>query len=301
MLDVSLRELEYVVAVHRERSFTRAAQHLHMAQPALSQAIIRLERRLGVMLFERTSRRVDPTRAGNELAADARDIIDRVRVAVSRATGTPRHVLTVHVSEPALETPRRLLAALRATKPDLSVHLTTLPRALTGDDAARAQLSLTIGGPLEVPGAMSEPIRIERVGALMTDDHPLASAGTIAPDDLTRHPVVSIDDQLSRWNRWVTDWLGIHGCQPRWTTSAVFGIVAGSDMVTDGEALFICLESVAADVRDGFVWKPLTPNATATWHLNWVGARPDSGALHEGLSAARAYANTAGWAGHLIG
>ena len=86
---MSLRELEYVVAVHRERNFTRAAQQLHMAQPALSQAILRLERRLGVRLFDRTSRRVEPTPAGHNLAVDALDIIDRVGATIAR-TAAPR-------------------------------------------------------------------------------------------------------------------------------------------------------------------------------------------------------------------
>ncbi|MFW0783538.1 LysR family transcriptional regulator [Gordonia sp. CPCC 206044] len=295
MLDVSLRELEYVVAVHRERGFTRAARHLHMAQPALSQAIIRLERRLGVSLFERTSRRVEPTPAGEEFAREARDIIDRVRVAVTNVTGRPPQVLTVHVSEPALETPRRLMAALRATDPDLSVHLTTLPRSLTGDDSARAQLSVTIGEPIRVPGAVSEPIRSERVGALMTREHPLIDAAVVTADDLERYPVVSIDDQLSRWNRWVTGWMREQGKRPRWTTSAVFGIVAGSDMVTDDHCLFVCLESVASDVPEAFTWTPLAPTATATWYLNWMQAQADSVELARGLDIAHDFATQSGW------
>lgn len=292
---MSLRELEYVVAVDRERSFTRAAQQLHMAQPALSQAIIRLERRLDVRLFTRTSRRVDTTRAGQDFVDDATDIIERVRAAVERVTRAPGCELTVHVSEPALETPRRLLAAMRAAEADLSIHLTTLPSSFADTDSARAQMSLTIGHPITASGARSEAIRTERVGALMASHHPLAPQPDVDPADIARYPIVSIDDRLSRWNRWVTEWMARFGRHPRWTTSAVFGIVAGGDMAADGESLFVCLESVAADVGSGFTWKGLTPSAEATWYLNWMSAQAASSTLRTGIAQAESFARSAGW------
>src|SRR5260370_41230811 len=62
MLD--LRQLHYFVVVVEEAQMTRAAARLHIAQPALSQAIGKLETDLGVRLFERHSRGVTPTEAG---------------------------------------------------------------------------------------------------------------------------------------------------------------------------------------------------------------------------------------------
>jgi DNA-binding transcriptional LysR family regulator len=61
---MDLRQISYVEAVARNANFTRAAAELHVAQPALSVAIRRLEAELGVSLFERTSRRVSLTPAG---------------------------------------------------------------------------------------------------------------------------------------------------------------------------------------------------------------------------------------------
>jgi DNA-binding transcriptional LysR family regulator len=61
---MDLRQIAYVEAVARNANFTRAAAELHVAQPALSVAIRRLEAELGVRLFERTSRRVSLTPAG---------------------------------------------------------------------------------------------------------------------------------------------------------------------------------------------------------------------------------------------
>lgn len=62
---MDLRQIAYVEAVARNANFTRAAAELHVAQPALSVAIRRLEAELGVRLFERTSRRVTLTPAGS--------------------------------------------------------------------------------------------------------------------------------------------------------------------------------------------------------------------------------------------
>src|ERR671930_961202 len=75
---VELRQLRYVEAVARHRHFTRAAEELHVAQSALSHQIKRLEAELGTELFERTSRSVMPTEAGEAVAARARRILAEV-------------------------------------------------------------------------------------------------------------------------------------------------------------------------------------------------------------------------------
>ena len=72
MANVDLRRLRYFVAVAEERHFGRAAARLHMSAPPLSQRIRELEGELGLALFERTSRTVRLTPAGERLLGDAR-------------------------------------------------------------------------------------------------------------------------------------------------------------------------------------------------------------------------------------
>src|ERR671914_584475 len=77
-MDVEIRHLRSFVAVAEERNFTRAAERLHLAQPALSAQIRQLEQRMGVQLLERTTRKVDLTPAGEALLEGARTLLDGV-------------------------------------------------------------------------------------------------------------------------------------------------------------------------------------------------------------------------------
>src|SRR6201987_1457083 len=73
--DMELRHLRYFVAIAEERSFTRAAERLWVAQPGLSTQIRRLEAELGVQLFERHARGVDLTDAGELFLERARFVL----------------------------------------------------------------------------------------------------------------------------------------------------------------------------------------------------------------------------------
>src|SRR5580704_1780935 len=74
-LPVSLRQLQYIVAVAEHGSFRRAADVCHVSQPSLSAQVAVAERALGVQLFERTSRRVRVPTAAAPLVAQARRIL----------------------------------------------------------------------------------------------------------------------------------------------------------------------------------------------------------------------------------
>ena len=96
MANVDLRRLRYFVAVAEERHFGRAAARLHMSAPPLSQRIRELEAELGLALFERSSRSVKLTPAGERLLGDARAVliaVDRFEQSAEQLTlagGRPR-------------------------------------------------------------------------------------------------------------------------------------------------------------------------------------------------------------------
>jgi LysR family transcriptional activator of glutamate synthase operon len=95
---MELRQLRYLVALAEERHFTRAAAREHIAQPALSQQIRRLESELGLPLVERTTRSVSITDAGAALVARARRIlaeVDAAHAEIERLTGLETGHVTV--------------------------------------------------------------------------------------------------------------------------------------------------------------------------------------------------------------
>src|SRR5262249_5328943 len=82
---MELRHLRYFVAVAEEKTFTRAAQRLHIEQPPLSQQIRSLEDELGFRLFERRPKGVETTAAGAVFLEEARALLAGVRRASERA------------------------------------------------------------------------------------------------------------------------------------------------------------------------------------------------------------------------
>jgi DNA-binding transcriptional LysR family regulator len=95
---MELRQLRYLVALAEERNFTRAAAREHVAQPALSQQIRRLEEELGLALVDRTTRRVAITDAGEALLARARRVLSELESAhaeLQRLRGVHTGHLTV--------------------------------------------------------------------------------------------------------------------------------------------------------------------------------------------------------------
>ncbi|KAA9150936.1 LysR family transcriptional regulator [Amycolatopsis acidicola] len=98
MAELETRELEYFLAVAAELHFGRAAVRLSIAQPALSKAIQRIESRLGVPLFVRSSRRVELTPAGEALQEHGRHALNAVSAAVrgaQRAADAQEHLRLV--------------------------------------------------------------------------------------------------------------------------------------------------------------------------------------------------------------
>ena len=100
---MDLRQLRYLVALAEERHFTRAAAREHIAQPALSQQIRRLEEEVGLALVERTTRQVTITAAGELLVGRARRILSEVDAAQTELQGL-RGIEAGHVTVGAMHT-----------------------------------------------------------------------------------------------------------------------------------------------------------------------------------------------------
>src|SRR6201992_2711244 len=125
--DLELRELRIFLVLADELHFGRTAERLGISQPGVSEAIRVLESRLGVKVFDRTSRRVRPTSAGESLRRDlmpALDDLDRALAQASELSQSVRGLLRVGfvltTEGPALN---RIVAAFHAPLPACDMRL----------------------------------------------------------------------------------------------------------------------------------------------------------------------------------
>ncbi|MEV0838909.1 LysR family transcriptional regulator [Actinocatenispora sera] len=203
------RELAYFLAVAEELHFGRAAERLGIAQPALSRSVARLERRLGVGLFERTSRSVALTAAGRVLAEDARHALDAVSAAARRAqragAACPQLELAIKVGGDAGRLPD-LLAAYQQEPGVLPVHVIfAADRAALLRDG-RADVALLYDPIDDLRGFDTQPLLVDPPIAVLPAAHPLAGRTGLRLEELRGetvhrrddHAVGSIDELMHR-------------------------------------------------------------------------------------------------------
>ncbi|MEU6551022.1 LysR substrate-binding domain-containing protein [Streptomyces sp. NPDC046915] len=187
---IEVRQARYFLAVADTLHFGRAAERLGMSQPPLSQAILQLERQLGVRLFDRSERRVRLTETGRSFAEECRKLVAAARHAHEVAAqaeaglvGTLRiGVVTSALGEPLLGT----LAAFRHARPRVDVHLTEVDTGEGQEALARHEIDLAVIRPsAPVRGLRVRPWRHDRFVIALPAGHPLAG-DTTDPVDLTR-------------------------------------------------------------------------------------------------------------------
>jgi LysR family transcriptional regulator, transcription activator of glutamate synthase operon len=148
---MELRQLRYLVALADERHFTRAAERVRIAQPALSQQVAKLEAEVGAPLVDRTTRRVRMTDAGELLVGHARRVlaeIEDARAELEQLTGLVGGRVTIGITQtPGPLDLVRLLADFHARFPQVELAVredlsTTLADALRADALDLAFLSL---------------------------------------------------------------------------------------------------------------------------------------------------------------
>ncbi len=181
---MELRHLRYFLAVAQHRSFTRAAEELHIAQPPLSQQIQQLERELGALLFDRSARQVELTQAGEVLRERAQQVlqlVDDMAAEVREVAGARggRVTLGVNRTAAALILPS-VAQRMRERMPDVELVILEGGTSTIAEMAAERQIDLGLARvPLaahEAAAALveTEPLYQEEVLAVMLREHPLA-------------------------------------------------------------------------------------------------------------------------------
>jgi DNA-binding transcriptional LysR family regulator len=249
-MDLDLRLVRAFVEVANHWSFSQAAETLHVSQPALSQQVRQLERILGVQLFERTSRRVDLTHAGELFFDDAEHLLSEAEravvwlrraanmsgpsVRVGFVAGTPASLLTslIHLADAEL--------------PGTLVELASIAWASQADSLTDQLVDLAfVQAPLPSNRVVLAPlVDVARVAAFHSD-HPLAQRSSLSIADLAD---VAILD--ARYNR--DFWLVLprpDGRTPEIVPASTGSVEEMLAVVAAGKGMAITVASLATTHR----------------------------------------------------
>ncbi|MEU8348477.1 MULTISPECIES: LysR family transcriptional regulator [unclassified Streptomyces] len=289
----SIHQLRLFVALSEELHFGRAAARLFITQSALSQQIRELEKRLRLRLFERNSRAVGLTAAGQALLHEARTVVGAVDQLLRAAEARRRRLsgsLRVGTigAEAAMPHTRAVLRTLRDRHAELTVHMLSLNfvdhiAALFREEVDVLFLRPPVPEGIELHQLATEP----RVACLPAND-PLAAMPRIDLAWLAGYPVVAMPAQVPRvwWDFWAVD--------PRPDGSPVrYGPVV-TDMesllhtVAQGEAMCF-LPAAARDYfpRPGIRYVSVTGLPPSTSAVAWLAKNRDDPVVTAVRQAAR--------------
>lgn len=197
-MNISLRQLRVFLAVARQQHFRRAAESLHLSQPAVSRHIAELESELGLKLFDRNTREVVPTEAGRYLESAIGRVLDELEGVLAHVhSESERRRGKVHVaSVPTLSAGLmpQCIADCARRFPDLAIQL--------HDQAQTMVLDSVRGGEVDFGLAIEPPDTGEFDSELLLRDpfmlvcrpsHPLASLDRVPWRKLQGQPLILLD------------------------------------------------------------------------------------------------------------
>ena len=199
---MELRHLRCFIAVAEELHFRRAAERLHVAQPAVSEQVRKLEQELGVRLFDRTQRRVSLTPAGLAMLEEARQVLRQADAAQQAArNATERTTMRLRIGYLPDALPGRVPLALRhlgTTSPRIQIRLETGP-ALRLIHAVRAQRLDAVVTSLPAPtgGLRATPLDEQRMMAVLPVSHAHAREPEVELERLAPSRLVTLPREVN--------------------------------------------------------------------------------------------------------
>lgn len=190
----SLRQLQIFGAVARHLSYTRAAEDLHLTQPAVFAQIKQLEESIGLPLLERIGKQLHLTPTGHEVLATSKETIDaleRLEMRLSDMQGLKRGRLRIAIVTTAKYLIPRLLGEFCSHYPGIEASLTVNNREkLLLRMTANEDDLVVLGAPPEGMEVVAAPIADNPLVVLARHDHPLAGVANIPFTRLAEEPFI---------------------------------------------------------------------------------------------------------------
>ena len=296
---LDLRQMRYVVEVAKERSFSRAATNLHVAQQAVSRQVKLVEEALGVQLFERTNRGVELTAAGEAFVQEAQRALnaaDRVaQQAQAAARGQVGTLRLAYTLATVYETLPALIAAAAEEQPELNVRTREifaedLERLLTNE---RVDIALAphVG---RRSGLDQHPVRQEPFVAAVALNHPLAAQPSISVAALAEQTIELWPESMAPgYYEAVVAACRDAGFEPILDEQAAGSTVWGN--IAGGRGVGLVVGSLRYQLPRGITLIPLAaPTPTLAIDLVWPTARTTPAvtrlvAIADGLAHARGW------------
>jgi DNA-binding transcriptional LysR family regulator len=203
--DLTLQQLRVIAAVHEAGSFTSAARHLLVAQSSLSRTVAEVERRLGTPLFERTTRRLEPTAAGREVVAAARRAVDAVEAELRHVEGylagrTGRVRIATLPSLAAILLPG-VVSTFRADHPQVQLSIEDALSDEVIERVRSAAVDLAVTVVSQTPDPLDDlavtPVATDRFCCVVPPGHRFADREVLAWGELAGEEFIAFDRTTS--------------------------------------------------------------------------------------------------------
>lgn len=224
-MSIDLKQLRYFLAVAEEKSFSRAAERLHISQPPLSQQIMKLESELGVRLFARTTRSFELTVAGKALMSEASELLGKMRMTIDTIRQIDRGEvgrLRVGIVGSAMWGPiPTLLEEFQTKYPNVTWTLHEMGPTLQYEALRAKQIDVGFWREprLDEDDLKSDNLRQElcfreNVCVAINEHHPLAKQDAIELMDIADEPMLTLALDKSAFPRYLIQCCVKAGFQP---------------------------------------------------------------------------------------
>ncbi|MGW5236481.1 LysR family transcriptional regulator [Streptomyces nodosus] len=274
-MKITLRQVEIFVAVAEHLHFGRAAEALHISQPTVSQEVGRLERALGLSLFDRTRRSVSLTSAGEAMAEEGRKLLSQAEGLVSRVRlYEESRMKTIRVvATPSVV--NRLLPAVisRAEKelPELVIEDIAVETGAVSSRLAAGHGDIGLGRFLDpVDGLRTEVIADEEVFVALSRNHPSADAARTSLEELDDLPLLLWPrEQNPKYYDYVRTVCVERGLNPMVLVSPPRIVGSRLYLLSEARAFSLVPGSTVGHLSDDLRAVPLEKPATLPLEMQW--------------------------------